>query len=202
MTNKGKIHRLILYRQALRQFKSLGFRRVFSYNIAKEAGVSPEQVRKDFSDFKIRGNKKAGYEIDEILSHFSRIFQKDQHQNVILVGMGHIGTALSNYEGFRKSGIIIKAGFDIIVPNPDNKHFPIPVYPLENLPSYVRQHNVRIGILAVPYESAQSVTNLLTDSGIKGVMNFTYANLRVPVDVHVIYVSLTSTLESLIYLTS
>ena len=87
--------------------------------------------------------------------------------------MGHIGTALSNYEGFRRSGIVIKAGFDINT-NTNAKDFPIPIFPIENLSSYVKQHNVKIGILAVPYESAQSVTDLLIDSGIEGIMNFTY----------------------------
>jgi redox-sensing transcriptional repressor len=192
---------MILYRVATIHFRSLGFKRIFSYNIAREVGVSPEQVRKDFSEFKFRGNKKAGYEIDELIRQFDRIFQKDREHKVILVGMGNIGNALSNYSGFRSSRILIKAAFDI---NPEKYQgeSSVPVYPLENLPPFVKSNNVKIAILAVPFEAAQNVANLLVDSGIKGIMNFTYANLRVPDDVHVIYVSLTNTLESLIFLTS
>ena len=201
MGTKSKIQRLILYRIALVHFRSLGFKRVFSYNIGREVGVSPEQVRKDFSEFKIRGNKKAGYDIQEVLIQFDNIFKKDKEHNVILVGMGHIGIALSNYKGFNNSGIIIKAAFDTDN-NKSNGENPVPVYPLENLNPYVRSNNVKIAILAVPFESAQSVTNLLIDSEIKGIMNFTYANLRVPEGVHVINVSLTNTLESLIFLTN
>lgn len=201
MGTKSKIQRLILYRIALIHFKSLGFKRVFSYNIAREVGVSPEQVRKDFSEFKIRGNKKAGYDIQELLLQFDSIFEKDKEHKIILVGMGNIGNALSNYKGFISSGIVINAAFDI-KPEKSNSETPVPVYPLENLNAYVRNNSVKIAILAVPFESAQSVTNLLVDSGIKGIMNFTYANLRVPDGVHVIYVSLTNTLESLIFLTS
>ena len=201
MGTKSKIQRLILYRIALIHFKSVGFQRVFSYNIAREVGVSPEQVRKDFSEYQIRGNKKAGYEIDELIFQFDRIFQKDKIHNVIIVGIGNIGTALSNYQGFRNNGIIIKAAFDKDT-SKVKSDFPVPVYPIENLPSYVKSNQIKIAILAVPFDSAQSVANLMVDSGIKGIMNFTYANLRVPDDVHIIYVSLTNTLESLIFLTS
>lgn len=201
MGTKSKIQRLILYRIALIHFKSIGFKRVFSYNIAREVGVSPEQVRKDFSEFKIRGNKKAGYDIQELLKRFDSIFEKDKEHQVILVGMGNIGNALSNYQGFIRSGIVIKAAFDVDS-GKSNSDTPVPVYPLENLNSYVRNHNIKIAILAVPFDSAQTVANILVDSGIKGIMNFTYANLRVPDGVHVIYVSLTNTLESLIFLTN
>ena len=58
MKNQSKLQRLILYRLSLLHFKSLGFKKVYSYTIAKEVGVSPEQVRKDFSEFKIRGIKR------------------------------------------------------------------------------------------------------------------------------------------------
>jgi redox-sensing transcriptional repressor len=201
MGNNSKIQRLILYRIALIHFKSMGFQRIFSYNIASEVGVSPEQVRKDFSEFSIRGNKKAGYEINDLLSHFDRIFQKDKTHNVILVGMGNIGSALTNYQGFRNSGIFIKAAFDKDISRAKGD-LSVPLYPLENLPYYVKSNQVKIAILAVPFEAAQSVANLLVDSGIKGIMNFTYSNLRVPEDVNVIYVSLTNTLESLIFMTN
>lgn len=201
MGTKSKIQRLILYRIAIVHFKSMGFKRIFSYNIAREVGVSPEQVRKDFSEFKFRGNKKAGYDIEELLHQFDNVFQKDKVHNVILVGMGNIGLALSNYTGFRSSGIVIKAAFDTDSGKSYHDNV-VPVYPLENLPAYVKSNSIKIAILAVPFDSAQSVANLLTDSGIQGIMNFTYANLRVPDEVHVIYVSLTNTLESLIFLTN
>jgi len=201
MANQSKIQRLILYRLAALHFKSLGFTRLYSYTIANEVGVSAEQVRKDFSDFHIRGKKKAGYDIEELLEDFIKIFQKDKKHNIILVGMGKIGVALANYKGFRDSGIIIKAAFDI---DPDKRRgdYPVPVYPLENLHKFVSQNDVKIAILAVPFSAAQTVTNLIVDAGIKGIMNFTYANLRVPDHIHVIYVSLTNTLESLIFLTN
>jgi len=40
--------------------QELGFETVYSYNLGRETVVSPEQVRKDFSQFGIKGNKKGG----------------------------------------------------------------------------------------------------------------------------------------------
>ena len=57
---KNYIRRLLEYRLCLLKFKELGFEKVYSYYLAHEAGVSPEQVSKDFSKFAIKGNKKAG----------------------------------------------------------------------------------------------------------------------------------------------
>ena len=199
MKNNKKIQRLILYRHSLVHFKSLGFQNVFSYNIARHVGVSPEQVRKDFSEFNIKGNKKAGYSLDDLLSQLDRIFQKNKQHNVIIVGIGNIGNALVNYQGFRNRGIIIKSAFDNDV-NKFKQNYPIPVYPLEYLPNFVKMHHVRIAILSTTLEAAQDVTDLLVDSGIKGIMNFTYANLRVPGEIHVMDISLTDTLESLVFL--
>ena len=57
--------------------QELGFETVYSYNLGRETGVSPEQVRKDFSQFGIKGKKKGGYNINELLVTLSEIFRKD-----------------------------------------------------------------------------------------------------------------------------
>jgi len=75
----------------------MGIRRVFSYSLGPEAGVKPEQVRKDFSEFKIKGNQRAGYEVDQLITVMESIFQQTKMANIILVGMGNIGQALANY---------------------------------------------------------------------------------------------------------
>lgn len=201
MPLRSKIQRLILYRLSILHFQASGCDHIFSHNIAREVGVSPEQVRKDFSDLKIRGNKKAGYAIEQILPVFNSLFQKEKEHNVILVGMGNIGMALSNFKGFQDNQIIIRAAFDINT-RKQSSNLRIPVYPPAMIPKIIRELKVRIAILAVPWEAAQSMTDLLVDNGIKGIMNFTYVHLRVPEYVHVMYVSLSNTLESLVYLTS
>src|SRR4030042_4790129 len=115
-TSKKLIIRLSQYKNALERLKSLGFVKVFSDNIADSVGVTPSQVRKDFSIFGIPGNKKGGYYINELIEELRKILGKEKETKVIIVGMGNLGQALMKYEMFKKEGIEIIAGFDI-----DNK---------------------------------------------------------------------------------
>jgi len=93
--------------------QELGFETVYSYNLGRETVVSPEQVRKGFSQFGIKGNKKGGYNINELLITIREIFRKDELQKVIVVGTGNIGNAVLQYKGFQKNMIELVAAFDI-----------------------------------------------------------------------------------------
>ena len=177
----------------------MGFDRVYSYNLGHEAGVSAEQIRKDFSHFKITGNKKGGYDIDDVLEKLNYIFRKNEWQKVIIVGMGNIGRALSHYEcGFTDRKQYIVAGFEID-PVKIKKTYNVPVFPISKMKEYIRSNNIHIAIMAVPSISAQEVCISLVESGIKGIMNFSPALLQVPEDVIVNNVNLCDELEIVIY---
>src|SRR6056297_1312094 len=104
--------RLLKYRMGLMRLKKMGLKKVFSYTLGSEAGVSAELVRKDFSNFSIKGQRRGGYDIDNLLNSLEKIFGKDRVQNVIIVGMGNMGKALSSYKGFPENNMNIVAGFD------------------------------------------------------------------------------------------
>ena len=196
---KKNIKRLLLYRLCLVKFKEMGFKKVYSYNLGHEAGVSAEQIRKDFSHFKITGNKKAGYEIDSVLEKLNFIFRKNELQKVIIVGMGNIGRALSHYEcGFTERRQYIVAGFDID-PVKIRKTYNVPVYHMHSMDEYIRTNNIQIAIMAVPFISAQEVCTFLVEAGIKGIMNFSPVLLQVPEDVIVNNINLCDELEIVIY---
>lgn len=197
---KNNIRRLLVYRQCLLKLKELGFEVVYSYNLGREASVSPEQVRKDFSKFGIKGKQKAGYEIDHLLEALDIIFKKDKDQNVILVGLGNIGKALSNYKGFAQHKIVICAAFDID-PSKQTKSYKIPVYPVEDISRIVKMYHVKIAIIAVPKPAAQEICNRLIASGIQGIINFSPINLKHPKNVYINNIDLANEIESLIYFT-
>lgn len=46
------------------------------------------------------------------------------------------------------------------------------VRPLADLARVVKEHDARIGIVAVPRESAQEVGRLLVEAGVSGILNF------------------------------
>jgi len=193
------ISRLIRYRNAIMRFAPLGLLRVFSDNLADAVGVSSAQVRKDFSILKIKGNKKGGYMIDELLARMEQILGKTEPVKVVIVGAGNIGSALMKYANFRKQGIMIAAGFDI---DPDrvNRSADPPVYQIEELRSFIKNNGISTGIIAVPELAAQPVFDMMLRAGIRGVLNFAPIRLRCQdPQVGIKSVNLALELENLIY---
>jgi redox-sensing transcriptional repressor len=195
-----EINRLLQYRLVLNRLRDIGFDTVFSYGLGKEAGVTAEQVRKDFSKFGIKGNRKGGYNIKELLESISTIFHKDTLHKVILVGLGNIGTALIQYKGFEKNMIRIVAVFDID-PCKYKKMHEIPVYPMDQVNSVISSLGVKTAIIAVPTLVAQEVCTQLISAGIVGILNFSPTILKAPAHVYIHNIQIGNALESLIYRT-
>ena len=189
---------MLRYRNSLRRMQELGFETVYSYNLGRETGVSPEQVRKDFSQFGIKGRKKGGYNINELLITIREIFRKDELQKVIVVGAGNIGNAILQYKGFQKNMIEIVAAFDID-PTKYKKKQAIPVYSLDKLPRICIEQKIKTAILTVPERVAQDVTNMLIEAGITGILSFVPSVLKVPSHITINSLCIGHELESLIY---
>ena len=176
----------------------MGIQKVFSYTLANETEVSSDQVRKDFSEFNIRGNKRGGYDINELLEIMEKIFHRNKDNNIILVGMGNLGLALSKYSKFVQRNMNIVATFDID-PFKQKVRSGIHVYSMSRVKEIIDRFKVKIAILAVPEISAQEVTDELIRHGIIGIVNFAPVLLKVPEDVFVNNVNLCDELESVIY---
>lgn len=198
-TNRNCILRLSRYRNALLRFKSLGFVKIFSDNLAEETGVTAPQVRKDFSLFGITGNKRGGYNIEELLEKLNNLLGKTEIQNVIIVGAGHIGTALMKYRGFEKEGFKILAVFDIDPTKYNREVNKIPVMPLAGLENFVKNNRIKAGIIATPDLAAMEVYELMKAAGIKGVLNFAPIRLKETPECVVNNVNIELELENLLY---
>ncbi|MFA5437101.1 MAG: redox-sensing transcriptional repressor Rex [Candidatus Omnitrophota bacterium] len=198
ITAKNCIIRLSRYKNALYRLQTLGFVKVFSDNLADAVGVTAAVVRKDFSVFGISGNKKGGYQIEILLEKINSILGKDRLQKVIVIGAGHIGSALMRYRGFEKEGIKIAAGFDID-PAKINRYNALPILPLEEVKDFIKSQGIKIAILAVPDIAAQEVLDLVCSCGIKGILNFAPLRLISPEGCIVNNVNLEIELENLIY---
>jgi redox-sensing transcriptional repressor len=138
----------------------MGVEKVFSYTLANETGVTPDQVRKDFSEFKIKGNKRGGYEIDDLLGKMENIFHRNKEHNIVLIGMGNLGLALSKYSKFVQRNMNIVATFDID-PFKQKIRTDVPVYAMSRLKEIAERFKVKVAILAVPEISAQEVAESL-----------------------------------------
>lgn len=195
---KNSLKRIFLYQACLVRLKRMGVDRVFSYTLANDTGVTPDQVRKDFSEFGLRGNKRSGYLIDELLNDMESLFHRDKDHNLVLIGMGNLGQALSKYSKFVQRNMNIVATFDID-PFKQKIRSGIPVYSMNRLKEIISRFRVKVAILAVPEISAQAVTDELIGNGVKGIINFAPVLLKVPPDIFVNNVNLCDELESVIY---
>jgi len=195
--NSKKVKRLSRYRRAIVKMQELGYHRLTSVMLGEKVGVSASQIRKDFSNFDITGKKKGGYLVDDMLKKLQKILGKDRIYKLILAGVGNIGTALINYNGFIREGIEIMAGFD--VDSSKHKKMKIPIYPIEKMPDYIRSHRIKTGIIAVPEIAAQEVCNTMVSAGIQGILNFAPVRLITDESIVVQYVNIQNKLENIFY---
>jgi redox-sensing transcriptional repressor len=195
---RNSLKRIFLYRACLIRLRLMGVEKVFSYTLGNETGVSSDQVRKDFSEFNIKGNKRGGYAIDELLNTMENIFHRNKDHNIVLVGMGNMGQSLSRYSRFIQRNMNIVATFDID-PFKQKMRSDIQVYSMSRLKEIIDRFKVKVAIVAVPEISAQEVADELIRHGILGIVNFAPVLLKVPPEIVVNNVNLCDELESVIY---
>lgn len=171
------IERLTRYRAILRRLKSVGLERIFSDNLGDAASVSASQVRKDFQTFGIRGVRRGGYGIDSLMERLDELLGGGEAMSVVVVGCGHIGSALLRTYAVARDNVSVVAGFDIDPELIDPAHAP-PILDSRELPSFLRQHGITVVILAVPERAVTGVLEQLKDTGIRGILNFAPVQLR------------------------
>jgi redox-sensing transcriptional repressor len=196
---KKAIYRLSIYHRALHKLRDNGVDTVSSTTLARAAGVKPAQLRKDLAYFGQFGTRGLGYPV-EVLSNIIRETLGREHlQPVILVGAGNLGSALLRYQGFGREGFEVIAAFDSYPEAAVARGVAIPVLHNSELESFIEEKIVKLAILCVPVESAQSVANRLVAAGIQGILNFSPIVLEVSPDVTVNNVDLALELEHLGY---
>ena len=175
--SQDAVERLSRYRMVLLRLKSLGFVKVFSDNLGDALGISASQVRKDFAAFGMKGAKRGGYQIADLIDRLTQLLGVTGVLKAVVVGCGNIGTALMKMYGGKRDGVCVVAGFDVDS-SLINPHADVPIYDVHELSAFIEKHSIRVAILAVPEEAAPGVLELLRQSAVRGVLNFTPAQLR------------------------
>lgn len=199
---RATAQRLPIYQHYLQTVYDNGTQRIASQEISEALKYDPATVRRDFSLFGELGKRGYGYDVERILTFFSTKMDNTKRNDVILVGAGNIGTAITRFNFPDAQNINVVAVFDIddkgvkVVDDKDNK---VPVYSLDQLKKVNSKIESQIAILSTPEDVAQEVTDKLVDAGIKGILNFTPVHVDVPEGVFNQNVDLTRELQSLIY---
>lgn len=192
--------RFSLYLRALTQLEESGVKIISSDDLGRLAGGNGALVRKDLSYFGEFGIKGVGYNVSELRREISSILGIDRRWKVIVVGAGHLGSALIGYKGFRERNFEIVAAFDMDRTKIGTEYLGVPIRDIAELPEFVRRERIKIAVVSVPRESAQAVVDLLVSSGIRAILNFAPVKLHVPEDIFLNNVDLSTELESLTFL--
>lgn len=193
------IYRLSVYLRSLRRLQEIHQETVSSEALAKAAGVKPTQLRKDLTHLGQLGKRGLGYQVNELASQLTSFLGTNRFQPVIIIGIGNLGTALMSYKGFEKAGFEIVGAFDAEPARPRGKDLPTRVRPMSEMATFIKEHTVKMAILAVPGTEAQEVANTLANIGISAILNFAPVILLTPDVVMVHNVNLAIELENLAY---
>src|SRR5215212_4838575 len=98
------VSRLSFYLRQLEAFKAAERHTISSKQLGEALGYTDAQVRKDLAYFGQFGHPGIGYRVDELIAQLRKILGTDKTWNVILVGAGNLGRALSAYKGFQSKG--------------------------------------------------------------------------------------------------
>lgn len=174
------VTRMALYLRELQQLHRSGLQRIQSGALAKRLGINDSQVRRDLSCFGQFGQRGVGYSIPNLTKAIQAILGTDRSWNVVLIGSGNLGRALSGYRGFNQHGFRLVGVFDNSPELIGTQLGALTVQSLDELECVVEQKKVELAILAVPASSAQSVAERLEIAGVTGILNFAPVTVRRP----------------------
>lgn len=204
MQNRHKIprptvKRLSLYLRELESQAEREQQTISSKQLGAALGLTDAQVRKDLACFGQFGHPGIGYRIADLIGQLKKILGTDRRWNACVVGAGNIGRGIMPYGRFARKGFDMVAIFDAdpnVVGTEIAGH---KVRPMSDLTRLVRDREIKIGIVAVPAQSAQQVADALIDAGVLGILNFAPVRLDVHDAVSVASVDYSISLEQLAF---
>lgn len=193
------IGRLPLYLRALTYLRQEGKDVTSSHELGRHLGISSAQIRKDLSHFGGFGKQGTGYQIAYLIDKLEQVLQVDREWLVIVVGAGNLGSAIAHYRGFSHRGFRIAWLFDTASERIGQSVGDLVVQPMHEMESVIREHHVKIAMLAVPAEHAQAVADQLVSAGIRAILNYAPININVPENVKVQYIDPVVHMQNMTY---
>lgn len=174
------IRRLPRYLRKLDELQENGINRISSFELGQQLGLTPSQIRQDFSCFGEFGQQGYGYNVSGLREQIASILGMDRGYRAILVGVGNIGHALMDNFSFADCGVELAAAFDIKESLIGTDFKGVPILAEAEMEDYLKNNDIALAVLCVPKEVAVNVTKILTDNGIEAIWNFTNMELTEP----------------------
>ena len=193
------IARLPIYLRALTRMLQQGRQVTSSQELGEQLGISAAQIRKDLSQFGEFGKQGTGYNIEYLAKNIQQILKIDRIWDVAVIGAGDVGHAILNYDGFHQRGFQSAMIFDNNPEKIGKKINKFTILDIATMKEKISASRIKIAMLAVPAEYAQSVVDQLVEAGIKAILNYAPVSLSVPPDVKVQHIDPAVHLQSMTY---
>lgn len=174
------IRRLPRYLRKLDELQENGINRISSFELGQQLGLTPSQIRQDFSCFGEFGQQGYGYNVSGLREQIASILGMDRGYRAILIGVGNIGHALMDNFSFADCGVELAAAFDIKESLIGTEFKGVPILAEAEMENYLKNNDIALAVLCVPKEVAVNVTKILTENGIEAIWNFTNMELTEP----------------------
>ncbi|MBR3683082.1 MAG: redox-sensing transcriptional repressor Rex [Tidjanibacter sp.] len=193
------VERLSEYRRTLLRCQKQGITHIFSHVLAGIHGLTAVQVRRDLMLIGFSSDTKKGYDVSVLANFISDILDSEAPMNIGVIGMGHLGQAITKY--FNSKGLKLKivASFDVDSEKVGSVIDDIPCYSMEEFAERVDELDINIVILSCPSSKAEQTVLPIVNAGIKGVLNFTSKPLNFPLGIVVENYDITTLLEKVAY---
>ncbi len=175
--SQAVIRRMPRYYRYLGELLEEGVERISSNDLSHRMRVTASQIRQDLNNFGGFGQQGYGYNVQFLYDEIGKILGLNETHHIIVIGAGNLGQAITNYVKFEKFGFIITALFDV---NPKLKGQTvrgIPIYLMDELDQYCKDHPVDIAALTLPKEKADETAQHLVRLGVHAIWNFAHVDL-------------------------
>jgi redox-sensing transcriptional repressor len=190
---------LSLYRRLLSQLEAEGARAVYSHELARMAGGTAAQVRRDLMAVGSFGSPKRGYDVKELITHIGEFLDAPGGEGAALIGVGNLGRAIMAYFAGRRPKLAIVAAFDNDPSKVNRVIHGCRSYPTGEMGGVIARECIRVGIITVPAADAQGTADALVAAGVKGILNFAPVRLRTPAGIYVEDIDMTMSLEKVAF---
>ncbi|MDT2669006.1 redox-sensing transcriptional repressor Rex [Enterococcus dongliensis] len=197
--SKATTKRLSLYLRCLKGLEKNGITRIKSSELSKMTQVGSATIRRDFSHFGELGRSGYGYDVSDLIKVFSDVLETKEEKRIALIGCGSLGQALLNNNFRRNENLNIVCAFDNDPEKIGKEICGYHVYSIEDMTAILAKEKITVVISTVPSQNAQTAIDQVVANGITAILNFAPDPLKVPDNVHVHYIDLTSELQTLIY---
>ncbi|MBE6620981.1 MAG: redox-sensing transcriptional repressor Rex [Ruminococcaceae bacterium] len=175
--SQAVIKRLPRYFRYLRELLRQGKMRISSGELSALMNVTASQIRQDLNCFGGFGQQGYGYNVNYLYAKICEILGVGAGLTAIVIGVGDLGRALVRSSMFEKRGVDIIGLFDI-APNIVNTQFgSLTVAHMDTLADFCKQNQVDFAVLTLPKNAVVEVSEQLMDLGVRGLWNFTGAEL-------------------------